>query len=153
MDEKTLERIFDPFFTTKEMGRGTGLGLASVYGIVKAHNGYIDVKSKVGEGSQFFIYLPGTDKKVFCRKEAEASIEMQNGTILIIDDEEMILDVGVRMLEKLGYSVYSADNGKDGVKIYEDNRNDIDLIILDMVMPGMSGGEVYDSIKQMNPDV
>jgi len=155
MDEKTMERIFDPFFTTKQMGRGTGLGMASVYGIVKGHNGFIDVQSTKGQGSTFTIYLPATsatDRLTVQRKETDGSIALQSGTILIIDDEEMILDVGTRMLRKLGFTVLSVDNGKDAIKIYQDHKNHIDLIILDMVMPGMNGGDVYDFVKQIKPD-
>ena len=102
-----MERIFDPFFTTKGMGRGTGLGLASVYGIVKAHGGYIDVESKKGYGTTFSIYLPASSEKV-ALKEKELAEKILKGkeTILLVDDEDMVLDVGEEMLKKLGYEVF-----------------------------------------------
>jgi CheY-like chemotaxis protein len=152
MDKETMERIFDPFFTTKEMGRGTGLGLASAYGIIKAHAGYIDVESKKGLGTTFTIYLPASEKEVqkFV-KTAEQLIE-GTGTVLLVDDEEVILEVGQDLLEAMGYLVLTADNGEEAVEVYRKNR-DIDIVVLDMVMPTMGGGEGYDRMKEINPDV
>jgi CheY-like chemotaxis protein len=152
MDKETVERIFEPFFTTKEMGRGTGLGLASVYGIIKAHAGYIDVESKKGHGTTFSIYLPASEKKVQkVVKTAEQVIE-GTGTVLLIDDEEVILEVGQDLLEAMGYLVLTADNGEEAVEVYRKNR-DTDIVVLDMVMPNMGGGEAYDRMKEINPDV
>jgi signal transduction histidine kinase len=154
MDKETQARIFDPFFTTKEMGgnRGTGLGLASVYGIVKAHAGYIDVESEKGKGTTFSIYLPATEKKVEKSVEAAGQIIEGSGTILLVDDEELVLEVGSEVLKKLGYTVLEAKGGKEALKIYREN-NTIDLVILDMIMPQMGGGETYDKMKDINPDV
>ena len=152
MDKETMERIFDPFFTTKEMGRGTGLGLASVYGIIKAHAGYIDVESKKGHGTTFSIYLPASEKEVQkVVKTAEQVIE-GTGTVLLVDDEEIILEVGQELLEAMGYLVLTADNGEEAVEVYRKNR-DIDIVVLDMIMPTMGGGEAYDRMKEINPDL
>ena len=153
MDNQILERIFDPFFTTKEMGRGTGLGLASVYGIIKSHDGYIDVASKKGQGTTFTIFLPASEKDVKSTADAAAKLIRGSGTLLIVDDEDLVLSVGVNMLEKLGYTVLAAKNGTEAVAIFKANKDKIKMILLDIIMPGMGGGEVYDKIKAINPDV
>jgi PAS domain S-box-containing protein len=153
MDNQTLERIFDPFFTTKEMGRGTGLGLASVYGIVKSHDGYIDVESEQGHGTTFTIFLPATENGVEDSAESDARLIKGSGTLLIVDDEELVLDVGVNMLAKLGYTVLKARNGTEAVNIFEANKDKIKMVLLDIIMPDMGGGEVYDKIKSINPEV
>jgi PAS domain S-box-containing protein len=153
MDKSTLERIFDPFFTTKEMGRGTGLGLASVYGIIKSHDGYIDVESEKGHGTTFTIFLPASESGVEGNAEADARLIKGSGTLLIVDDEELVLDVGANMLEKLGYTVLKAHNGTEAVEIFETNKDKIKMVILDIIMPDMGGGAVYDKIKPINPDV
>ena len=153
MDKATLEHIFDPFFTTKEMGRGTGLGLASVYGIVKGHDGYIDVESEPGQGTTFTIFLPATQKAVEDPAEAAAKLIKGSGTLLIVDDEDLVLDVAANMLEKLGYTVLKAQNGTEAVNIFEKYQDQIRMVVLDIIMPDMGGGEVYDKIKMINPDV
>ncbi len=153
MNKTTLERIFDPFFTTKEMGRGTGLGLASVYGIIKSHDGYIDVESEKGHGTTFTIFLPASESGVESDAEADARLIKGSGTLLIVDDEELVLDVGVNMLKKLGYTVLKALNGTEAVEIFEANKDKIKMAILDIIMPDMGGGQVYDKIKAINPQV
>ncbi len=154
IDKETQERIFEPFFTTKEMGRGTGLGLASVYGIIKSHGGYINVYSEKGRGTIFTIYLPASEKKVPKENEtASAAIIKGSGTILLIDDEKMILDVGIELLEELGYKVQSAMRGQEAIDVFQKDRGNIDLIIMDMIMPGMSGGETFDRLKKIDPDI
>ncbi len=153
MDKATMERIFDPFFTTKAMGRGTGLGLASVYGIIKNHDGYIDVDSVKGRGTTFTIFLPATEKRVEDHAEADTRLIKGSGTLLIVDDEQLVLDVGVNMLERLGYTVLKAHNGAEAVKIFEAHKDRIKMVILDIIMPGMGGGMVYDKIKAINPKV
>jgi two-component system cell cycle sensor histidine kinase/response regulator CckA len=153
MDKTTLERIFDPFFTTKEMGRGTGLGLASVYGIVKSHDGYIDVESEKGYGTTFTVFLPATEKGVEDHTEAEARLIKGSGTLLIVDDEEMVLDVGVNMLERLGYNVLKAHNGTEAVDIFKTHNDKIKMVILDIIMPDMGGGTVYEKMKSVKPEV
>jgi len=153
MDQKTIARIFQPFFTTKEMGLGSGLGLASAYGIIKGHGGYIDVESKKGHGSVFSIYIPASEALIQKEPIISERIEKGEETILLVDDEEMIIDVGVQFLEKLGYTVLEAKGGKEAIQIYQENKDIIDMVILDMIMPDMGGSEVYDKIKAIDPEV
>jgi nitrogen-specific signal transduction histidine kinase/CheY-like chemotaxis protein len=153
MDHKTMARIFEPFFTTKEMGRGSGLGLASAYGIIKGHGGYIDVESKKGDGSVFNIYLPVSEAMVRRDSSVFEVVEKGNETVLLVDDEEMIVDVGSRLLEKLGYSVIKAGGGAEALRRYQENKDKIDMIILDMIMPDMGGSEVYEKIRKIDPEV
>jgi len=152
IDKDDMKRIFDPFFTTKEMGRGTGLGLASVYGIIKANNGYIDVESEKGEGTTFKIYLPSSEEKVLKIERFAEEVIKGNKTILFIDDEEIVRDACKHMLEAIGYRVLTAGNGKEALEIYREYSSRIDIILLDMIMPGMNGSEVYDRITGINPD-
>ncbi|MBN1664333.1 MAG: PAS domain S-box protein [Deltaproteobacteria bacterium] len=153
MDEKTRQRIFEPFFTTKEMGRGTGLGLASTYGIIKNHGGAINVYSEKGQGTTFNIYLPATDREVAQGKSMAREILKGSETILIVDDQEPVIKVGSAMLKNLGYTVLTAPNGTDAIALYKKKGEEIDLVILDMVMPGISGSEVFDTLKSMNPEI
>ena len=151
--KKTQERIFDPFFTTKEMGRGTGLGLASAYGIIKGHGGYIDVESKKGKETTFSIYLPASEKKVRKAVKTAEQFIKGTGTVLLVDDEEVILEVGEGLLETIGYRVLIARDGKEAVEVYRKNKDDIDIVLLDMVMPNMGGSEAYDRMKEINSKV
>lgn len=153
MDKKTMERIFDPFFTTKEMGRGTGLGMASAYGIIKAHGGYIDVESEKGEGSSFTIYLPASREPL--EKEIKENEQASKGaeTILLVDDEEMVVQVGQDMLKALGYEVIVARSGEEAVAMYRQKMDRVSLVILDMIMPDMGGGETFDILKNINKDI
>ena len=153
MDKKTAEHIFDPFFTTKERGHGTGLGLASAYGIVKGHGGHIDVKSRRGHGTTFSIYLPASEKRVQQVVKTAGEVIEGTGTVLLVDDEEVILEVGQDLLEAMGYRVLIARDGKDAVKVYKKDWDEIDVVVMDMVMPNMGGGEAYDRIKEINPNV
>ena len=153
MDRETQERIFDPFFTTKELGRGTGLGLASAYGVVKSHGGHIEVASKKGRGTTFSIYLPATTKRGETAIGASEQTTIKSGTILLVDDEKMILDIGGKVLNRLGYHVLRAAGGKEALQVYKEHKDKIDLVILDMKMPDMGGSEVYDRIKGMDPGV
>ncbi len=153
MDEETMGRIFVPFFTTKAMGQGTGLGLASAYGIIKGHDGYIDVASEKGHGTTFRIYLPASEKKVENTVYATEQIIEGSGTILLVDDETIVLDIGVEMLERLGYTVLKAKGGREAIEAYKQNQDKIDMVILDMSMPGMGGGETFDKITEINPNV
>jgi two-component system cell cycle sensor histidine kinase/response regulator CckA len=152
MDKETMQRVFDPFFTTKGMGRGTGLGLASVYGIVKAHGGYIDVDSEKGRGSTFYLYFPATERRAEEDLKSIKHLNKGNGTVLLVDDEEMVLEVGLKMLRKLGFTVLGAKGGREAIDIYETHKDEIDLVILDMIMPAMGGGETYDKMKELNPN-
>lgn len=153
MPQKTMERIFDPFFTTKEKGRGTGLGLASAYGIIKGHGGHIDVESKEGHGTTFNIYLSASDKKVQKLVKAAIQIIKGSGTVLLVEDEQVVLEVGQEMLKAMGYQVLTAKDGKEALEVYSKNSDEIDIIVLDMIMPNMGGGETYDCLKKVNPDV
>ena len=153
IDKETQQRIFEPFFTTKEMGRGTGLGLASVYGIVKGHGGYIDVNSRKGRGTTFSIYLPASEKRVSKPVKGGEQVIEGSETILLVDDEETVLDLGAQMLEQLGYTVIEAKGGAEAIEIYKIRREDIDLVMLDMIMPEISGGEVCVAMKEINPHV
>jgi PAS domain S-box-containing protein len=154
MDEATQQRMFEPFFTTKGMGRGTGLGLASVYGIVKNHGGFVKVYSKKGQGTTFNIYFPASGKKVVVVEEKRSEdILTGTGTALLVDDEDMIIDVGKQLMQKLGYETFIAGSGKEAIEIYRMNKEEIDIVIVDMIMPGMSGGETYNKLKEINPDI
>ena len=153
MDQQTRERIFDPFFTTKGMGSGKGLGLASVYGIIKSHGGYIEVESEKNHGTSFSVFLPASRKVVSAPRAATDSSRAKGGVVLIADDEEMVLEVGAGFLTRLGFTVLTAKNGHEAVQVYVNNREAIDLVILDMIMPHMGGGQAFDKIKHINPEV
>jgi len=154
MDAATMEKIFDPFFSTKDTGQGSGLGLASVYGIIKNHGGLINVYSEKGVGTTFNIYLPASEKETMeeAPRPNRHEIQYGRGTVLLVDDEEMIIEVGQAMLENLGYRVFTAGSGQEALAMYEKQRDEIDLVILDMIMPGMGGGETFDRIKKMGGD-
>ena len=152
MDKSTQERIFEPFFTTKAFGRGTGLGLASAYGIIKNHNGIINVYSEKGHGTTFKIYLPASDKQVIAEKLKPEEAQGGSETILLVDDEEMVSDIGKDLLEKLGYTVLVADGGTEAIKLFKRHRDQIDLVILDMIMPDMGGGETFSRMRAIRPN-
>ena len=153
MSPEIQERMFDPLFTTKKMGKGTGLGLASVYGIIQAYKGYITVKSKEGKGTRVRVYLPASDKASSVTNATKESMDHGKGTILLVDDELSLLQVGSEMLTALGYEVLPADNGQDAIDTYTAHRENIDLVILDMIMPGMTGGEVFIRLKKIDPEI
>ena len=153
MDAATCQRIFDPFFTTKDKSRGTGLGLPSAYGIVKNHGGMITVYSVPGHGATFTIFFPVSDQQVSKEKIPEKAPVKGSETILLVDDEEMILKVGRRMLEKLGYNVIVAKGGQQAVKAVLEMKDKIRLVILDLIMPGMDGGKVFDKIRAIQTDM
>jgi CheY-like chemotaxis protein len=153
IDEEIMERIFDPFFTTKDVGKGTGLGLASAYGIIKNHNGIIQVYSEKDHGTTFNIYLPSSDLEE--PVDAEVNSELLSGeeTILLVDDEEATILVEKLMLEELGYTVFPARSGKRAIELYNENKAGFDLVALDMIMPEMNGKDTYGELKKINPEV
>ena len=155
MDEATRNQIFEPFFSKRGSGQGTGLGLASVYGIVKNHGGFIKVYSEKGKGSTFNIYLPSSEKKIVDENpELERrKIQYGQGTILLVDDQDMVLDVGKKMLESIGYKVLIAQSGSEALDVYIKQKDEIDLIILDLIMPEMSGGETYERMRDIDAGV
>jgi len=153
MDKDSQERIFDPFFTTKETVRGTGMGLPSAYGIISNHKGVITVQSVLGEGTTFSIYLPTPKKEVKIEREVPREVSRGKETVLLVDDEDMIIEIGKEMLEKMDYKVFATRNGAEAVKIFKENKDIIDLVILDMIMPDMGGGETYDRMKEIKADV
>ncbi len=155
MDEVVQERIFDPFFTTKHRrARGTGLGLASAFGIIKTHGGHIQVSSVKGEGSTFSIYLPVSQTLFDAMHKTMESDKPQKGegTILLIDDEDMVVDSVEPMLKELGYTVITAQTGSSAIQLFTDNKDRIDIVILDMILPEVSGEEIYAKLKETNPD-
>jgi CheY-like chemotaxis protein len=153
MDKETQKRVFEPFFTTKAMGQGTGMGLASAFGILKNHNGIIHFTSTSGKGTTFDIYLPASDLPAENDTTLEETVRTGSETILVVDDEDYILDACKAMLTKLGYSTILAPSGEEAVEIFRRDNERIDLIILDMVMPGMDGLTAYEHLKEINPDV
>ncbi len=149
---ENLERIFDPFFTTKTQGKGTGLGLSMVFGIVKNHGGCVDVQSEAGAGSVFRIFLPESPEDAQKKKAAmDEALPRGRGRILLVDDQEPVREVAKDMLEALGYEVITAADGLEGVSRYRDLWREIDLVILDMVMPNMSGGDCFRRMREINP--
>ncbi len=157
MDEATQRRIFEPFFTTKEIGKGTGLGLATVYGIVKQHRGWIEVSSAVGQGATFNIFFPASDKSAKeMRKADDLSDEVLGGneTILIVEDEATVLAMGKLILQDCGYQVLGASSGAEALEVFEKRGGAVDLLVADIVMPkGMSGLDVAQNLVARKPDL
>ena len=152
MDEATRKRIFEPFFTTREMGRGTGLGLASAYGIIKSHGGFIQVYSEKGKGATFSIFLARSEKAPENREPAPSTAYQGEGLVLLADDEEMIRDVGSQMLTELGHNVITAADGHEAVRMFKEQAQEIKLVILDVIMPGSDVTEVFKIIREISPD-
>jgi CheY-like chemotaxis protein len=155
IDPGDLERIFEPFFTTKAQGRGTGMGLAMVYGTVRNHGGFTEVSSAPGKGTTFKVYLPRDRQEALDepRSECGTTAHPECGRILIIDDEDLVRDVARSMLEVCGYEVADVSNGRDALEYYRDYGDEIDLVLIDMVMPGMNGRECFRALREIDPDV
>ncbi|MFP3929310.1 MAG: response regulator [Desulfobacteraceae bacterium] len=154
IDESIRSRIFEPFFTTKEVGKGTGLGLASAFGIVKKHGGTIRVESRLGQGTTFNVYLPASGAEVPTEEKTKTKELIKgSGTVLLVDDEAMILEVGTDLLKRLGYNVVTASSGPEAVDVFRERADEVDLVILDLVMPDMDGGKVYEALREIDPEV
>lgn len=154
MDEETRQRVFEPFFTTKEVGKGTGLGLSIVYGIIKQHNGYVNLYSEPGKGSTFRIYLPEVRVSVERKKEKVPLQKIgKSATILVAEDEPAVRDSIRNILEVFGYKVIEAVDGRDAVSKFAEHKDEIQLILLDVVMPKKNGKEAYEEIKRMKPGI
>jgi PAS domain S-box-containing protein len=152
MDHRILAHIFEPFFTTKEVGKGTGLGLAMVYGIVKNHDGYITCSSEPDKGTRFKIYLPVVElEPETVKAKKEVPVEGGSETVLLVDDEEFIRELGVQLLQEAGYRVLTAANGEIALDFYGKEYKRIDLVIMDLIMPGMGGKRCVEEILEINP--
>ncbi len=155
MDAQTISKIFDPFFTTKDQEFGTGLGMAMVYSIILNHKGFVDVYSELGLGTTFLIYLPvHTNKAIPFRISTEEAILCSGSeTVLIVDDEEIMRNIGRSMLQECGYKVLLAASGVEAIEIYKEKASEIDIVLLDMAMPKLSGKETYKVLKKINPEI
>lgn len=153
MNREILTRVFEPFFTTKERGRGTGLGLSMAYGIVNQHEGVIDVCSEPGSGTTFSVYLPIRqslpDEAV---KDRELCLPAGNETILLVEDDDEVRAINKNILVSVGYKVLAASNGDDALKIFDQHQDNLSLVILDVIMPGMNGKELHDRLKSISPE-
>jgi CheY-like chemotaxis protein len=154
MNKETASHIFEPFFTTKEPGKGTGLGLAVVYGIVEQHGGRIICDSEPSVGTTFSIYLPAIEElpQEQCSEKKEPP-RGQGETILLVDDETSVLEIDSSLLNKANYKVITASNGNEALNLYEEHRAEIRLVILDLLMPGMSGKQCLEALRKVDPNV
>jgi PAS domain S-box-containing protein len=153
MNEETLKKIFEPFFTTKGVGEGTGLGLAVVYGIVKQHGGFIDVYSELGKGTTVKIYIPSVREAADCPAATKEPVKGGNEVILVAEDEPSLREVASAILASLGYKTLVASNGEEALEIFREKNREIDLVLLDVVMPKLSGKEAYEEMKKIDPSV
>lgn len=155
MGKDTIDKIFEPFFTTKEIGKGTGLGLASVYGIVKSHSGFINCYSEIGHGTNFKIYLPAGEREMIAKAKNQLGKHLKNGkeTILIVDDEEHIRGFATRALKKFGYTTLCASSGEEALQTYRERSPEIDMVMMDIGMPGMGGHQCLQELININPAV
>jgi len=152
MSGETVQRIFDPFFTTKGMSGGTGLGLASVYGTINAHGGYIEVNSEEGVGSTFAVYLPSTQENITQSRAADGEVVLGQGTVLVVDDDQAVLEACASILSHLRYNPVCASTGDEAIEVFRNRADEIDMVILDMILPDIGGGDVYDALRTIDPD-
>jgi len=153
MDQSTIDRIFDPYFTTKKEGKGTGLGLAVVHGIIKSHGGHISVYSEPGKGSEFHFYLPVIKAQQETKQIEIQPIKKSNERILVVDDEKMVVEIQQKMLKRLGYDVTSCTSSVEALKAFQANPDNFDLIITDMTMPNMTGDQLAQKIMEIRTDI
>jgi PAS domain S-box-containing protein len=157
IDQKIIEKIFDPFFTTKDVGKGTGLGLSMAYGIIKQHGGHINVYSEIGKGTTFRIYVPLSEENsaaaLIDETSRTASSPTGTETLLLAEDDKVVLNITRDILKEFGYTVIVAVDGEDAIKVYTGNRDKIDMIIMDVIMPKVNGWEAYQAIKDMSPEI
>ncbi len=154
MDRATQERIFEPFFTTKEVGKGTGLGLAMVYGAIQQHGGFIEVRSAPGAGASFDIYLPlSPDGGARAREEQAPAAQAGSETLLLVEDDATVRMVEKALLEDLGYRVIEALDGEHAVALFRERKDEVRLVVSDVIMPGLSGGELLGRLRELRPDV
>ncbi len=153
MDEAVRKRIFEPFFSTRELGQATGLGLAAAYGIARNHQGFITVDSKPGRGATFRVFLPASGDPPPQATPRPAAPPAGTRTILLVEDEEVVAEIGVKMLQRLGYRAILARSGRQALSVYREHGKAIDLIVLDVVMPEMSGSETFERLKKIDPKV
>jgi nitrogen-specific signal transduction histidine kinase/CheY-like chemotaxis protein len=154
IEKEVMDRIFDPFFTTKEVGKGSGLGLAMTYGVVKSSKGCIQVESKKGQGTTFDLFFPVMESVTESAKESSKSQALGGSeTILVVDDEEVVRDLVLEVLSVHGYNVLLAQDGLEAIHVYKAFGHTIDLVLLDMIMPRMGGKEAYEKLKEINSDI
>ena len=151
MDAEAQQHLFEPFFTTKEQGRG--LGLAMVYGIVRGHGGTIHVYSELGQGSTLKVYLPVARRPTEDAVSEEAEVVGGTETVLVVDDEEPVRTLLQSILEEGGYTVLLAKDGVEAIELYTERSTEIDLVVLDIIMPRMGGGKTYERLREINPKV
>jgi CheY-like chemotaxis protein len=152
MSEDVQQHLFEPFFTTKEVGKGTGLGLATVYGIVKQNNGFIEVISRMGQGTTFNVFLPAwTEEGVAGSCEMVCDPARGNETILLVEDEQAILQICREILERYGYQVYTADSPEKALAVAAEMEKAVDLLVIDVIMPGMNGQDLQERICYFHP--
>jgi two-component system cell cycle sensor histidine kinase/response regulator CckA len=154
MEKEILDRVFEPFFTTKQRGQGTGLGLSMVFGIVKSHGGHISCHSQPGAGTVFKIYFPATDTKIDLEPAPmQETPSLGTETILLVDDDETIRDLGKETLAIAGYKVLTASNGREALAIYANAQGEVSLVVLDLIMPQMGGKQCLEQLLKIDPKV
>jgi CheY-like chemotaxis protein len=153
ISDEEIDRIFDPYFTTKEIGKGTGMGLAVVHGIIKEHNGFIKVKSELGKGTTFNIFFPAIEKEAVAETKTDEKLPTGNESILFIDDEKPLAQLGHQRLERLGYKVEASTSPLDALELFRSKSDQFDLVITDMTMPQMTGEKLIKEILNIRSDI